>query len=275
MPSPSDVIDRAIGEVDSLRKLLKKGKNRQVRSKEERTTAKATALAWFHTHRAELSGFEAVESFKTAEGLYQRLLNSSDLNASRQSYELLLKNLRRALTGLRVDCVISPISTHSTADEPPVFAPLVTDIEMQEVLTSRWRECVKCLGADAPMAAIVMMGGLIEALLVARIVRETNQKPIFMAKLAPLDDKGKSRPLNEWTLKNYIDVVHELGWISETAKDISEVVRDYRNYIHPSKQLRHGKQLTVDDATMFWEVSKAVSREVIRSAPPRARARRG
>jgi len=267
MSSPSDVIDRAIGEVDSLRKLLKKGNNRQVRSKEERTIAKATALAWFHTHRADLSGFDGIDSFKTAESLYQRLLNSSDLNASRQSYDTLLKDLRGALTGLRVDSVTNtPAVAQSTIDEAPVFAPLVTDVDMQEVLTSRWRECVKCLGGGAPMAAIVMMGGLIEALLVARIVRETNQKPIFTAKLAPVDDKGKSKPLNEWTLKNYIDVVHELGWISETAKDISEVVRDYRNYIHPSKQLRHGKKLTVDDAKMFWEVSKAVSREVIKSA---------
>ena len=30
--------------------------------------------------------------------------------------------------------------------------------------------------------------------------------------------------------------------------------------------MRHGKHLTIDDARMFWEISKAVAREVVRSA---------
>lgn len=263
---PSDVIDSALAETDRLRKLLKKRTNRQVRSNDERTSAKATALAWFHAHRDNLSGFELTDSFKTTDGLYQRLLNASDLNATRTSYDALLKDLRKALATLRVDCVTAPSAPRATGDESPVFAPLVTDTEMQEALASRWRECVACLGADAPMAATVMMGGLVEGLLLARINRETNQKPIFTAKLAPIDKQNKARPLSEWTLKNYIDVVHELGWISESTKDVGEVLRDYRNYIHSSKQIRHNKQLTIEDARICWEISKAVVREVVRSA---------
>jgi hypothetical protein len=45
---------------------------------------------------------------------------------------------------------------------------------------------------------------------------------------------GNPLKLNGWGLKNYLDVAHELAWISKT-KDVGEVVSEYRNYVHPSK----------------------------------------
>jgi hypothetical protein len=47
-------------------------------------------------------------------------------------------------------------------------------------------------------------------------------------------------------LKDFIDVVHELGWITVSAKDVGAVLRDYRNYIHPQKQLSHNVHLKLD-----------------------------
>lgn len=266
MPPVSDVIDSALAEIDGLRKLLKRGSNRQVRSVEERGIVKATALAWFNQHRGDLAPLALAPSYVTADDQYRRLLTASDRSSDRVKYDELLKQLRRTLTTLRTDGITAGGDRKPTTDDPPSFSPLVADTEMQEILGERWREIVSCLGAQAPLAATVMMGGLVEGLLLARINRETNLAPIFKAKSAPLDRQGKAKPLSEWTLKNHIDVVHELGWISESAKDIGEVLRDYRNYIHPSKQLRHTKHLTIDDAHMFWEVSKAVTREVIKSA---------
>ena len=35
---------------------------------------------------------------------------------------------------------------------------------MRGILGRRWEECRKCIAADAPLAAVVMMGGLLEAL---------------------------------------------------------------------------------------------------------------
>ncbi|MEX0750582.1 MAG: hypothetical protein WD359_07200 [Dehalococcoidia bacterium] len=267
MPSPSDVIDSAIAEVDTLRKLLKRGTNRQVRSGEERSTAKAYALAWFNGHSKDLAQLAQMEAFQAADDFYRQLLSSTDRATGRASYDETLKEIRGALAKLRVAGVAARSSGSTpTADDPPSFSPLIADPEMRNILVDRWRECVACLDAGASLAATVMMGGLIEGLLLARITRESNQAPIFKAKAAPLDHQRKTLPLSAWGLKDYINVVHELGWISESAKDVGEVLRDYRNYIHPSKQLRHAKRLTIDDARMFWEVSKAVAREVVQSA---------
>jgi hypothetical protein len=99
----------------------------------------------------------------------------------------------------------------------------------------------------------------------ARVNRESNQQPIFTASTAPKDRRtGKPLPLKDWTLKSYIDVVHELGWISQSAKDVGVVLRDYRNYIHPQKELSHGITLTSDDTGVLWEVAKSISKQLLK-----------
>jgi len=268
MTSTSDTIDTALREIDRLRTLLKKKRSVQVQSIDELSAAKATALAWFNKHRSDLSELSAVQPFDEANTQYRELLEASDRSCARTTYDSLLKALRKTLIALRSESVSSFQQHASTTDQPPAFAPLISDQRMQDILHSRWAECVSCLSAKAPLAATVMMGGLLEALLLARVNREADQASVFQAKAAPRDKQGKTRLLTEWTLKNYIQVAHDLGWITVSAKDVGEVLRDYRNYIHPFKQLSHGVDLKMADSNLLWEVSKAITRQVINSAGP-------
>ena len=124
------------------------------------------------------------------------------------------------------------------------------------------------MNGGANLAATVMMGGLLEALLLARVNLETDKKPIFTAKAAPKDKTtGKSHALKDWALKDYIDVAHELTWITKSAKDIGEVLRDYRNYIHPHKEHSHKVKLNSSDGLIFWGVTKSIATQVIASVP--------
>ena len=117
-------------------------------------------------------------------------------------------------------------------------------------------------------AATVMMGGLLEGLLLARVHREVDKTRVFAAAKAPKDKKsGKARALNEWTLKNYIDVAHELKWISQPVRDLGSVLRDYRNYIHPEKQRAHGLAFRTEDVSIFWEIAKGICRQLISGSP--------
>jgi hypothetical protein len=75
--------------------------------------------------------------------------------------------------------------------------------------------------------------------------------------------KEKTLHLKEWTLQNYIDVAHELGWITQTVRDIGDVLRDYRNYIHPHKQYSEKMSLAPEDAKISWEISKNIARQVL------------
>lgn len=61
-------------------------------------------------------------------------------------------------------------------------------------------------------------------------------------------------------------VAYELKWITESAKDIADVLKEYRNYIHPEKERRHGVVLDLNDSSMFWQVTKALIRQLLISA---------
>ena len=87
--------------------------------------------------------------------------------------------------------------------------------------------------------------------------------PNIAFKYMPKDKLGKSYGLKDWTLNNYIDVAHELGWVSQPVKDISVVLRDYRNFIHPHKEYTMKLNLHPDDAAMLWDVCKSIARQIL------------
>lgn len=60
-----------------------------------------------------------------------------------------------------------------------------------------------------------------------------------------------------------VEVAHELTWISKSAKNVGNILRDFRNYIHPNKEHADGVRISFDDARMFWDVCKAISRQVL------------
>ena len=257
-------LDQAIREVEKLRRNLRRGETRQVQRTEDRNLIKSVCEAWFRNHRSSIGRVAGAESLEAIDGTYTELLAAADRSTSRKRYNILLQRLREGLLSIRAELARASIIADDTTDAPPRFDSLVGDVSMRDVLTRRWLECGKCVSAGAPLAATVMIGGLLEALLLARFFREGDMDKVFKAAAAPKDPKqGKALPLQEWKLRHYIDVAHELGWISKSAKDLGEVIRDYRNYIHPHKEHRRGLLITEEDARLVWEVFKGIARQLL------------
>ena len=79
----------------------------------------------------------------------------------------------------------------------------------------------------------------------ARINDLADKSPVFTAHSAPKEKgTGRTLDLKEWSLSNYIDVAHEVGWISSTYRDVGDILRDYRNYIHPHRERRQARILS-------------------------------
>lgn len=255
-------VDEAISQIESLIKVLRKKKLTQVKSVDEKSIIKATALSWFQKLRIQINLSEL--QLKDTDKYYKFLLEASEKNTTRNRYLTELKSLRLNLIKLRSDNIVTITNQKKTPDNPPDFSNLIKDEKMKGILLNRWNECIRCLNVDAPLSSTVMMGGMLEAILLAKINSCTDKSKIFKAKAAPIDKKTtKVYPLQEWTLRNYIDVSHELGWISQSTKDIGEVLRDYRNYIHPYKELSHGIIITKPDAELFWQITKSIINQLL------------
>jgi hypothetical protein len=264
--APADSLEEAIRAVTSLRLVLqKRRRQRTVRSQDERSILKATAIAWFQSQRPQLQTPEIA----TADGYYRSLLERAEKEATRVRLVGDLAQLKKLLIGLRSHVVATTAQSSGGAvsvTPPPDFSRLVSDPKMKTILENRWNETQLCMSAGAHLAATVMMGGFLEGLLLARLNKMPNMKPAFTSQAAPKDRSGKTFQLKDWTLQNFIEVAHELKWIRRSAKDVGVVIRDYRNYIHPQKEFSHGVSIGSDDTAMFWSVVTALATQVIRSA---------
>ena len=271
MTESQATIDTALASVESLQKFLKRQTAKQVSSDDEKRIAKATALAWFNNQRRVVAGAIGDDRLKSLDDLYRLLIAATSKASVRTKYLSTIREIRKSFGTLQSEYVLelagpSPSGATLISDQAPKFDPLISDSKMQTILAKRWSECSVCVKSGAPLAATVMMGGLLEGLLLAKINQLANKTSVFSAGTTPKDAKtGKALQLKEWTLKNYIDVAHELGWITKTTKDIGEVVRDYRNFIHPQKELSHGIVLEPGDAAMLWEVAKSITLQVLNS----------
>lgn len=261
----SDPLGTVLQELTSARKIVARSTNRQIRNREDRDILSATAFAWFQSHRNRIPATADQALLEDANAAYRTILDATAKNSAKSTYLEAIDSARQAVIGLRSS--IATATGTPLVETAPDFSPLVGDATMRGILERRWDECQKCLGAGANLAAIVMMGGLLEALFVARANKMTNKSALFKAKAMPLDSKTKKAiDLRDWTLGPYIDVAHELRWITKSGKDVAAVLRDYRNYIHPEKERSHGIVLTPHDSAMLWDVTKNLVRQVLVSA---------
>ena len=51
------------------------------------------------------------------------------------------------------------------------------------------------------------------------------------------DKVGKPTNYQEWMLDSCIKVGSELNWSTESARDVADILKEYRNFIHPAKEL--------------------------------------
>lgn len=269
MENPYEIIDVVLSEASRLQKTISRKDSTQVRSLDEKGIIKAFAYSWIKTHRPQLEKFFNSDSFSEVNDTCTELLESSEKATARTKYKSLIKSLKKDLITLRSEIINKPPQEEANHDDfPPDFSELIHDKRMQTILIRRWEETLSCLSVKADLAATIMMGGLLEALFLARVNLLDGKKKdqLFKCQSAPNEPStGKKAPLQKWTLKDYVDVSHEMGWIRETGRDVGRILRDYRNFVHPAKELSHSIEIKTEDAQLFWVVFKSLANQILKS----------
>ena len=267
MPTVFTSIDGALKDIANARKLISKISSSQVRGVDEVAALKSMAYAWFHTRRQVVAEGMTEHDIVVVDDNFKEILTLTDKHAAKNSYLTVLKKAKDALLLLRSAALTASSTDIRTDDLAPDFSPLVGNCEMREILARRWDECRKCVNANAHLAAVVMMGGLLEALFVAKANQMPDKALLVRARAAPKHkETGKALNYQDWMLDSYIKVGRELKWITESASDVADILKEYRNYIHPEKERRHGIVLTLNDSSMFWQITKILTRQLLMSS---------
>ena len=147
-------------------------------------------------------------------------------------------------------------------DIPPDFPSLVGDSSLAEILTQRWHEAQKCVNAEAYLAAVVMMGSILEGALLHKV--EVNPAAANRAKASPKDRKtGKPSPFHNWGLSTLIDVAHELGWLQGDVSRFSHALRESRNMVHPYMERVLPDRPDRDTCSICWQVVRAAVSDLL------------
>jgi hypothetical protein len=133
---------------------------------------------------------------------------------------------------------------------------------VESILKERVGEARSCVKNKIWLSSIFMCGSCLEGLLLG--VASKYPKQFNQANSSPKKD-GKIKPFHEWTLENFIDVSHEVGFIGLDVKKFSHAMRDFRNYIHPYQQLASKFSPDEHTAKMCLQALNAAIADLIKS----------
>ncbi len=130
----------------------------------------------------------------------------------------------------------------------PSAGPLVP------ILEARLGEATRCLQAGAPLAVIFHCGSILEGLLSCLAMAHPQQ--FNQAPSSPKDKSGGVKQFREWSLAQFIDVACETGHLRLDVKKFGHALREFRNYIHPTEQMRARFNPDIHTAEICLQVLK-------------------
>jgi len=125
----------------------------------------------------------------------------------------------------------------------------ITDEEFRNSLESDYKEMNRCFESEAWKAVHVLAGSITEAVLIDYLVSQG------------IIDRGTALSLD---LGGSIKLCGDNGIISRRSVDLSSVIKEYRNLIHPGRQIRLNEEVSPESARVALAVVQILIGEVSR-----------
>ena len=143
--------------------------------------------------------------------------------------------------------------------EIPNLQKLPVDSAVAEIIQDRLKEAQACLSVGAYLSVIFLCGSILEAVLLGAALKDPEK--FNRSAKAP---KGRDKPkaFRDWTLLEFIDVGCDLKLLKPDVRKFSHGLREFRNYIHPNKQLESDFKPDESTAKICFHVLKAALADV-------------
>lgn len=145
-----------------------------------------------------------------------------------------------------------------TFSEPPDFEQrlrhLISDSRSVDVLVKRVTETRICEQGGAHTMAIIGIGSVVEGLLLALLLEHDSD----LRENGFVDSRGRRVPPERAGMQLLIDTAHDKDWIQLDATGFMHTVRDFRNFVHPRKELAERPDFDEDSVRLCWAPVHAV-----------------
>jgi hypothetical protein len=134
--------------------------------------------------------------------------------------------------------------------------------KLERIIQERWIDAQKCQHVGAYLAAIILMGSILEALLLAKAL--TRQEEARKSTRAPKRKGGEVLPIHNWNLNSLIDVAVELSWLKVDRGKFGHALRESRNVVHPWQHAAINADFDGATCKTCWEVLNASVDDLLR-----------
>lgn len=119
----------------------------------------------------------------------------------------------------------------------------IHDQQLKAIIERDYRELELILfPSEAWKSCVIMCGSILEAVLFDQITSSNEMKAKALASAKAPRGKGgvvKDLDNDEWKLHHLISVAVDLNILLESRSNtVDQVLRDYRNFVHPAKEVR-------------------------------------
>jgi hypothetical protein len=132
-------------------------------------------------------------------------------------------------------------------------AEVVSDPELAATVQLRLDEARTCYEHGAYTSAVIMLGSLLEGVL-------AHAAQVRAARVS------MPKPLRNMGLNDFLNFAYENKWIEYDAKLSSELIRQYRNLVHPLAERQKGHSPNRDTLDMCWPVVNATLNDLAATA---------
>ncbi|MET7990710.1 hypothetical protein ABZU76_07345 [Amycolatopsis sp. NPDC005232] len=164
---------------------------------------------------------------------------------------------------------LGPDGKQPTFSEPADFRrrleKLLADPVTINMLMGRLEETRICESGGAYTMAVIGIGSIVEGLLL-QLLLERDEELREKGFPNPRDPGRRNKP-DRVTLQQMIDIAHGKDWIQLDATKFVHTVRDFRNFVHPRKELAEQPRFDQDSVMLCWAPVHALLNDLEENVP--------
>lgn len=134
----------------------------------------------------------------------------------------------------------------------------IQDNDIRDILLRDLKECVIAIATGQAKNATIMAGSIIEALLYAKLTEKS-----LTSYAVPTRSGTTNKALRDMALADLLFVAEQERLITSNSIHLSHYVRDYRNFIHPAKEMRSSDNISQENVLIMWSILKRLINELL------------
>lgn len=181
-------------------------------------------------------------------------------NTQRLIKKLYEKN-KKDLNKLSKCLTIETLNKIGYTDELTSKLSLIQDGNLKSMLSRDLKECAIAIAINQNKSSTIMCGSIIEALLIYKIKNIGKEK----YDISEINKSSRANNFNidDMNLNELIFVAEKETILGKDNSHLSHVIRNYRNIIHPAKEIRSEMEITQEKALMMWTMLKEIINEIL------------